>query len=177
VLALAEDPSQRLLERAKYLAIVSTNLDEFFQVRVAGLRAQFDAGVTAPASDGRTPREQLTEIRMQVLEQLRVQEGILHKEVLPALAERGIRMAAWAELDEIERARLQRVFEEQILPVLTPQAVDRAHPFPYVSNLSLNLAVVVRDASTGEPLRARKVPGLLPASTRCPTVRFPRSSS
>ncbi len=174
VLALAEDPSQRLLERAKYLAIVSTNLDEFFQVRVAGLRAQVDAGVTAPASDGRTPREQLAEIRMQVLEQLRVQEGILHKELLPALAERGVRLVSWAELDEIERTRLQRVFEEQILPVLTPQAVDRAHPFPYVSNLSLNLAVVVRDPSTGESRFARvKVPGLLPRFYALPDgVRF-----
>ena len=174
VLALAEDPSQRLLERVKYLAIVSANLDEFFQVRVAGLRAQVDAGVTTPASDGRTPREQLAEIRMQVLEQLRVQEAILHKDILPALAERGIRLAAWAELDEIERARLQRVFEEQVLPVLTPQAVDRAHPFPYVSNLSLNLAVVVRDASTGESRFARvKVPGLLPRFYPLPDgVRF-----
>ena len=95
VLALAGDPTQRLLERAKYLAIVSTNLDEFFQVRVAGLRAQVDAGVKAPASDGRTPREQLNEIRVQVQEQLRQQEGILHKELLPALAERGIRLTSY----------------------------------------------------------------------------------
>ncbi len=163
VLALAEDPAQRLLERVKYLAIVSANLDEFFQVRVAGLRARVDAGIATPASDGRAPREQLAEIRMQVLDQLRVQEAILHKEILPALAERGIRLVGWPDLDEIERARLQRMFEEQILPVLTPLAVDRAHPFPYVSNLSLNLAVVVRDASTAESRFARvKVPGLLP---------------
>jgi polyphosphate kinase len=163
VLALAEDPAQRLLERVKYLAIVSANLDEFFQVRVAGLRAQVDAGVTTPAPDGRGPREQLAEIRMQVLEQLRAQESLLHKEILPALAERGVKLVAWNELDEIERARLRRIFEEQILPVLTPQSVDRAHPFPYISNLSLNLAVVVRDASAGESRFARvKVPGLLP---------------
>lgn len=163
VLALAEDPRQRLLERVKYVAIVGSNLDEFFQVRVAGLRAQVDAGVTKPASDGRTPREQLAEIRLQVLEQLRVQEGILHKEILPALAEQRIRLAAWAELDATDRKLLQTVFEEQILPVLTPQAVDRAHPFPYVSNLSLNLAVVVRDPGSGDSRFARvKVPGLLP---------------
>jgi len=163
VLALAEDPAQRLLERVKYLAIVSANLDEFFQVRVAGLRAQVDAGVNAPSPDGRTPREQLAEIRMQVLDQLRAQEGLLHKEILPALAERRVKLVDWAELDEIERSRLRRIFEEQIQPVLTPQAVDRAHPFPYISNLSLNLAVVVRESSTSESRFARvKVPGLLP---------------
>ncbi len=163
VLALAEDPGQKLLERVKYLAIVGSNLDEFFQVRVAGLRAQVDAGVTRPASDGRTPREQLAEIRKQVLDQLRVQEGVLHKEILPALAENRIRLVGWAELDQIERDRLRSVFEEQILPVLTPQAVDRAHPFPYVSNLSLNLAVIVRETGSGESHFARvKVPGLLP---------------
>jgi polyphosphate kinase len=163
VLALAEDPAQRLLERVKYVAIVSSNLDEFFQVRVAGLRAQVDAGVTTPASDGRTPREQLAQIRMQVLDQLRAQENCLHKELLPALAERGLRLVSWADLDAVEHARFLQIFEEQILPVLTPQSVDRAHPFPYISNLSLNLAVVVRESGALESRFARvKVPGLLP---------------
>jgi len=163
VLALAEDPRQRLLERVKYLAIVSTNLDEFFQVRVAGLNAQVDAGVTQPAADGRTPREQLAEIRVQVLEQLRAQESLLQKELLPKLAEQRIRLVDWSQLDEIDRSRLARIFEDEILPVLTPQSVDRAHPFPYISNLSLNVAVVVRDAATGENRFARvKVPRLLP---------------
>ena len=163
VLALAEDPRQPLLERVKYLAIVSTNLDEFFQVRVAGLNAQVDAGVTQPAVDGRTPREQLAEIRVHVLEQLRAQESLLQKELVPKLAEQRIRLVDWSQLDEIDRSRLARIFEDEILPVLTPQSVDRAHPFPYISNLSLNLAVVVRDAATGENRFARvKVPRLLP---------------
>ncbi|HTO69275.1 MAG TPA: polyphosphate kinase 1 [Myxococcota bacterium] len=163
VLALAEDPRQPLLERVKYLAIVSTNLDEFFQVRVAGLNAQVDAGVTLPAIDGRTPREQLAEIRVKVLEHLRAQESVLGKELIPKLAEQRIRVVDWSQLDEIDRSRLARLFEDEILPVLTPQSVDRAHPFPYISNLSLNLAVVVRDAATGENRFARvKVPRLLP---------------
>jgi len=163
VLTLAEDPAQPLLERVKYLAIVSTNLDEFFQVRVAGLNAQVDAEMTQPAADGRTPREQLAEIRVQVLEQLRAQENLFAKELLPKLAEQRIRLVDWSQLDEIDRSRLARVFEDELLPVLTPQSVDRAHPFPYISNLSLNLAVVVRDVATGENRFARvKVPRLFP---------------
>jgi polyphosphate kinase len=163
VLSLAEDPAQPLLERAKYLAIVATNLDEFFQVRVAGLLAQVDAGVTRPGADGRTPRDQLAEIRLEVLEQLRAQESMLLKDLIPKLAEQRIRLVDWSGLDEVDRSRLARMFEDEILPVLTPQSVDRAHPFPYISNLSLNLAVVVRDPATGENRFARvKVPRLLP---------------
>ncbi|HTO05711.1 MAG TPA: polyphosphate kinase 1 [Myxococcota bacterium] len=163
VLALAQDPAQPLLERVKYLAIVSANLDEFFQVRIAGLHAQIDAGVTQPGADGRSPREQVAEARAQVLDQLREQESLLHKELLPKLAEQRIRIVDWSQLDEIDRSRLARIFEDEILPVLTPQSVDRAHPFPYISNLSLNLAVVVRDAASGENRFARvKVPRLLP---------------
>jgi len=163
VLALAENPAQPLLERVKYLAIVSTNLDEFFQVRVAGLLAQVDADMTQPSPDGRTPREQLAEIRMQVLEQLRAQESLLVKELVPKLAEQRVRLVDWSQLDETDRSRLARVFEEELLPILTPQSVDRAHPFPYISNLSLNLAVVVRDAASGESRFARvKVPRMLP---------------
>ncbi len=163
VLALAEDPGQRLLERVKFLAIVATNLDEFFQVRVAGLRAQVDVGVTTRSVDGHTPREQLVEIRVQVLEQLRTQYALLHKDLLPALAEQRIRLVDWSVLDERDRASLSQKFDEQVLPVLTPQSVDRAHPFPYISNLSLNLAVVLRDPAGAENRFARvKVPSLLP---------------
>jgi polyphosphate kinase len=163
VLALAEDPAQRLLERVKYLAIVNTNQDEFFQVRVASLHAQVDAGLTQPAPDGRTPREQLSEIRARVLDLLRAQEALFAKELLPKLAEQRVRIVEWASLDEGDRLRLARVFEDTMLPVLTPQAVDRAHPFPYISNLSLNLAVVVRDPATADNRFARvKVPGQFP---------------
>src|SRR5215468_5236443 len=123
VLALAEDPAQPLLERVKYLAIVSTNLDEFFQVRVAGLLAQVDAGVTRPGADGRSPRDQLSEIRIEVLEQLRAQEAVLLKELVPKLAEQRIRLIEWSGLDELDRSRIARVFEDEILPVLTPQSV------------------------------------------------------
>jgi polyphosphate kinase len=163
VLALAEDPAQPLLERVKYLAIVSTNLDEFFQVRVAGLLAQVDADMNQPSFDGRTPREQLAEIRIQVLALLRAQEDLLLKELVPKLAEQRVCLVDWSQLDELDRSRLARVFEEELLPILTPQSVDRAHPFPYISNLSLNLAVVVRDAASGENRFARvKVPRVLP---------------
>jgi polyphosphate kinase len=163
VLAMAEDPRQPLLERVKYVAIVASNLDEFFQVRVAGLRVQLDAGVLTPSSDGRSPATQLTEIRARVEEQNAAIEALLHKQLLPALAEQRIRICDWSGLNDSDRVRLARLFDEQVLPVLTPQSVDRAHPFPYISNLSLNLAVVLRDPASGENHFARvKVPGLLP---------------
>jgi polyphosphate kinase len=105
MLALGEDPRQPLLERVKYLAIVASNLDEFFQVRVAGLRAQVDAGVTTPSSDGRTPRQQLLEIRARVEAQHQAADALLHKELLPALAEQRIRLVDWASLQDSDRAR------------------------------------------------------------------------
>jgi polyphosphate kinase len=163
VLALAEDERVPLLERAKFLAIFSQNLDEFFQVRVAGLKDQVAAGVGGSSPDGRTSAQQLLDIRDRLdLLLPRMQAGFLDQ-VAPALAAAGIRLSSWAELDEDDEKFLVETFEERIFPVLTPLAVDPGHPFPYISNLSLNLAVVARDPEAGVRRFARvKVPSLLP---------------
>jgi len=161
VLALAEDPERPLLERAKFLAISNTNLDEFFQVRVAALKAQVEADVSVTSPDGLTPREQLAAIRAEVLRFTDRQAEAFTKGLLPGLAQSGIQICAWGELEEEDLAYLSRIYEQQIFPVLTPLSVDPAHPFPYISDLSLNLAAVVRDARTGEHRFARvKVPQL-----------------
>ncbi|MCU1426887.1 MAG: polyphosphate kinase 1 [Actinomycetia bacterium] len=163
VLALAEDRSLPLLERAKFLAIFSDNLDEFFQVRVSGLKEQVVAGVRTTSPDGLDQVEQLRAIRERVEELVTRQATTFTKDIAPALEEAGVTFADWELLDDDDRTRLTRIFEERIFPVLTPLAVDPAHPFPYISNLSLNLAVVVGDPATGEERFARvKVPSLLP---------------
>ena len=169
VLALAEDPNVPLLERAKFLAIFSTNVDEFFQVRVAGLKEQLAVGVRSTSPDGLDQVEQLRAIRARVEELVTRQAAAFTKDIAPALKEVGVEFSAWADLDADTRAQLTRVFDDRIFPVLTPLAVDPAHPFPYISNLSLNLAVVVRDHSTGEERFARvKVPPLLPRFVTVP---------
>ncbi|MGZ8734024.1 MAG: polyphosphate kinase 1 [Acidimicrobiia bacterium] len=169
VLALAEDASQPLLERAKYLAIFSQNLDEFFQVRVSGLQEQVRAGIRTRTPDEMDPLDQLRGIRVRVDELMRRQATVFAKEVAPALEDVGISFCDWDELDDSDRAYLVMVFEERVFPVLTPLAVDPAHPFPYISKLSLNLAVVVRDPDTDEERFARvKVPPLLPRFVELP---------
>jgi polyphosphate kinase len=169
VLALAEDPSLPLLERAKFLAIFSGNVDEFFQVRVAGIKEQLAVGVRSTSPDGLDQVEQLRAIRARVEELVARQATAFTKEIGPALQEAGVAFTAWDELDSDAQAQLTRVFEDRIFPVLTPLAVDPAHPFPYISNLSLNLAVVVRDRSNGEERFARvKVPPLLPRFVSVP---------
>ena len=163
VLALAADKAVPLLERVKFLAIVSQNLDEFFQVRVSGLREQLDAGVRATSPDGLDAGEQLRAIRARVEPLMELQAAIFNGEVAPALDEVGIGFCDWDVLSETDQEHLRGVFDERVFPVLTPLAVDPAHPFPYISNLSLNLAVVVRDPATHEERFARvKVPPLLP---------------
>jgi polyphosphate kinase len=169
VLSLADVPDTPLLERAKFLAIFSQNLDEFFQVRVAGLKDQVAAGLGVMTADGLRPEEQLAVIRERVLELIEHEERIHLDEVVPALAEAGIRVCAWSDLDDDDRLHLADVFEGQVFPVLTPLAVDPGHPFPYISNLSLNLGVLVRDPRTGEQRFARvKVPDLLPRFVELP---------
>jgi polyphosphate kinase len=163
VLSLAGDASVPLLERVKFLAIVSQNLDEYFQVRVSGLREQLDAGIRATSSDGLDSLEQLRAIRSRVEPMIERQATIFTKEVAPALEDVGVRICDWDELSAGDRVHLRGVFDERVFPVLTPLAVDPAHPFPYISNLSLNLAVVVRHPATREERFARvKVPPLLP---------------
>ncbi|MCU1376461.1 MAG: ppk [Actinomycetia bacterium] len=163
VLSAADGNASPLLERAKFLAIYSQNLDEFFQVRVAGLKDQVAAGLGAVSTDGLRPDEQLAVIRNRVLELQRHEERIFLEDLVPALREVGVVLSDWETLDDDDQAYLLEVFESLVFPVLTPLAVDPGHPFPYISNLSLNLAVLVRDPVTRERRFARvKVPDLLP---------------
>ena len=163
MLALAADEEVPLLERAKFLAIFSENLDEFFQVRVAGLKEQVSAGIGATSPDGLTPGQQLLEVRGRVERLVERQQRLFLDGVAPALAANGIRLSSWDELDDDDEKFMVETFERRIFPVLTPLAVDPGHPFPYISNLSLNLAILLRDPVTGERRFARvKVPDLLP---------------
>jgi polyphosphate kinase len=163
VLTLSEDERIPLLERAKFLAIFSQNLDEFFQVRVAGLKDQVAAGVAGSSPDGRSAGQQLLDIRDRLDVLLPRMHAAFLDQVAPALAEAGIHLSSWADLDEDDEKFLVETFEQRIFPVLTPLAVDPGHPFPYISNLSLNLAVIVRDPDAEVRRFARvKVPDLLP---------------
>ena len=163
VLQLSSDTEVPLLEQIRFLAIFSSNLDEFFQVRVSGLRDQQAAGISTPASDGRLPAEQLALVRDIVTDLVAEQERVLVHEIMPALREQGIELSAWHDLDDDDQAGLSERFRDRIFPVLTPLAVDLGHPFPYVSDLSLNLAVVLRDPRDERELFARvKVPNTLP---------------
>jgi polyphosphate kinase len=159
VLALAADNSLPLLERAKFLAIFASNLDEFYMVRVAGLKRRDEMGLSVRSADGLTPREQLRRIGEQTQQIATQHARVFLDSVRPALAEEGIRIVTWADLDSAERDQLSTYFTEQVFPVLTPLAVDPAHPFPFVSGLSLNLAVTVRQPEDGGTHFARvKVP-------------------
>jgi polyphosphate kinase len=163
LLDLAEDSGVPLLERTKFLAIFSELLDEFFQVRVAALEDQVAAGVRTRSVDGLRPGEQLKMIRTRVEVQVARQDAIFLDLIVPALAEAGVRLSDWSTLDDDDRVHLVDVFQREIFPVLTPLAVDPGHPFPYISNLSLNLVVEVQDPSSGERRIARvKVPPVLP---------------
>jgi polyphosphate kinase len=163
VLALAQDPGTPLLERVKFLAIFSQNLDEFFQVRVAGLKERVAAGVTRRSVDGRTASEQLDAILERAHDLVAQADEEFLGPICGGLAEVGIRFSSWSQLDEDDREWLTDEFQRRIFPVLTPLAVDPGHPFPYISTLSLNLGVIVSDPTTGERRFARvKVPSLLP---------------
>ena len=159
VLQLAEDEGAKLLERVKFCAIYTTNLDEFYMVRVAGLRDQIDAGVETPSQDGRTPSETIALIRERVLGLGRRLTDCFEGQLRPALAEHGIQLVGVGELDAERRAELAAHFQKTIFPALTPLAVAPGRPFPYISNLSLSLAVLVRDPVTDQTVFARvKVP-------------------
>src|ERR1700722_7189437 len=159
VLALAEDTSLPLLERAKFLAIFASNLDEFYMVRVAGLKRRDEMGLSVRSADGLTPREQLRRIGEQTQKIATRHAEVFLNSVEPGLAGEGIHIVTWADLDQAERDRLSTYFNEQVFPVLTPLAVDPAHPFPFVSGLSLNLAVTVKQPEDGGQHFARvKVP-------------------
>ncbi|QHC01798.1 RNA degradosome polyphosphate kinase [Epidermidibacterium keratini] len=158
VLASAENPDTPLLERAKFLAIFASNLDEFYMVRVAGLKRRESMGLRVPAADGLTPVQQLEMISAKTSD-LVARQTRCFDEVRPLLAAEGIEILAWDDLGDDEKSVMATYFTEQIFPVLTPLAVDPAHPFPYISGLSLNLAVVVREPGSGHERFARiKIP-------------------
>ncbi|NLU74113.1 RNA degradosome polyphosphate kinase [Streptomyces sp. HNM0575] len=162
VLELAEDEEVPLLERANFLAIFASNLDEFFMVRVAGLKRRIATGVATRSASGLQPREALEQIWTRSRELMARHAGCYQRDVAPALAAEGLHLLRWDALTDKEQARLFTLFRQRIYPVLTPLAVDPAHPFPYISGLSLNLAVVVRNPVSGHQHFARvKVPPLL----------------
>ncbi len=172
VLAMAEDASLPLLERAKFLAIFASNLDEFFMVRVAGLKRRDQMGLSVRSADGLSPREQLRLISQRTQELSHKHALVFSDAVRPELAAQGISVVNWADLTPAEHEKLTAYFHTQVFPVLTPLAVDPAHPFPYISGLSLNLAVAVVDTATGGEHFARvKVPDNV---ARMVTVRSER---
>ena len=177
VLELAEDPALPVLERANFLAIFASNLDEFFMVRVAGLKRRIVTGLAVPTNVGRSPQEVLADISADAHAlQLRHADAWT-SQVRPALADAGIEVISWDQLEDDERTRVSDYFQRQIFPVLMPLAVDPAHPFPYISGLSLNLAIRIRNAKTGRQEFARlKVPPMLPrfvdVSRHGDTVRY-----
>lgn len=163
VLHEACDPRTLLLERLKFLAIFSANLDEFFMVRIAALKQQVEAKVAQLSPDGRTPQQQLDDIRSTLSPLFTKQHQEFEEVLQPLLASHRIHILDYINLNQKQRTYLDHYFEEQIFPVLTPLAVDPSHPFPFISNLSLNLAVVVKNPDTEEEFFARvKVPSVLP---------------
>ncbi len=163
ILELAKDPAVPLLERAKFLSIFASNMDDFFMVRVAGLKRQLQAGLVSRSPDGLTAREQLGAIAAKVAPMAAEHARLFSEEIVPELAEAGIKLLRWNDLEPSQRDDMDLMFQERVFPVLTPLAVDSSHPFPYISNLSLNLAVLVRNPGTGRTSFARvKVPPLLP---------------
>ncbi|UCF68423.1 MAG: hypothetical protein JSV80_03765 [Acidobacteriota bacterium] len=169
VLEEALDERNPLLERIKFLAIFSSNLDEFFMTRVSGLRRQLTAGVLKAPPDGMTPAEQLKEIRERLLPLLALRETCWKSELLPRLREKKVNVLSYDELKNKQRKLLKRHFQSDIFPALTPLAFDPGHPFPHISNLSINLAVVINDPEAGERFARVKVPHMFPRLLRVPS--------
>ncbi|HKN87915.1 MAG TPA: polyphosphate kinase 1 [Nitrospiraceae bacterium] len=162
VLEEAEDQRHPLLERVKFLAIYATNLDEFFMIRISGLRCQLLGVATEAPPDGMTPSEQITAIRQELTSQLSRYQACWSQDLLPKLREAGIHMLHYDHLSITERERLRQYFLREVFPTLTPLAFDPAHPFPHISNLSFNLAVVVRDPERGACFARVKLPDVFP---------------
>jgi len=173
VLELAQDEEMAILERAKYLAIFASNLDEFFMVRIAGLKRRIAAGMAVKSASGSMPRELYDRVLGRAYELMQEHAATFTESVLPTLLASGIQVLRWEDVTTSERAHLTTLFETQVFPVLTPLAVDPSHPFPYISGLSLNLAVVVRNPESGHELFARvKVPPSLPRFIEVGTERY-----
>ena len=162
VLEEAMDERHPLLERIKFLSIFASNMDEFFMIRFSGLRRQLAAGVVEAPPDGMTPAEQLLAIRNELSPQLAQHADCWRKDLLPKLQQADIRVLCYDDLKRKQRKLLRRYFERQIFPALTPLAFDPGHPFPHISNLSLNLAVVINDPKVGQRFARVKVPGVFP---------------
>lgn len=174
VLEEARDSRHPLLERVKFLSIYGSNMDEFFMVRVSGLCRQLERGALEAPPDGMTPSEQLAGIRSHLERERRLVYGCWHDDLLPQLKEEGIGIVSHESLSAKKRRKLRAYFKRDIFPVLTPLAFDPGHPFPHVSNLSLNLAVVIRDGSKSERFARVKVPQVLPRLVRAPGGRRDR---
>ena len=173
VLDLATEAGIPLIERAKFCAIATTNLDEFFQIRVAALKDQVAAKIEEPTPDGRTATQQLADIALAVGALVARQDTVYHDQLRPALAEAGVSIVQWSELGAEDRKAMTEVYEQRVFPVLTPLAVDPSHPFPYISDLALSVAAFVRDPETMERRFARvKVPDLLPRLVPIDDERF-----
>ena len=173
VLELAEDPAVPLLERVRFAAIFASNLDEFFMVRVAGLKRRIVAGVAVPSASGLQPREVLAQIWRATTDLMQRHATLFRDEIVPALAEHEIELLRWADLRRDEQKKMKKLFKERVFPVLTPLAVDPAHPFPYISGLSLNLAVLVRNPKTHKEHFARvKVPPIFDRFVAVDDQRF-----
>ncbi len=174
VLHEAEDPSNPLLERLKFMAIFDSNLDEFFMKRIGGLKQQLASNLRELPPDSRTPRQQLAEIHAAVRPILERQRRLLNQELLPALRQHGLEILRWDELRASERRHLSNEFNRKLFPILTPLAFDPAHPFPFISNLSLSLAVCVKEPGDSELRFARiKAPHILPRWLQVPqTLRY-----
>ena len=179
LLDLVADPDLPLLERVKFLILFSERIDEFFQVQVAGLRRQVVAGIKSLALNGATPDQLLTDVRDSLERMVRRQEVLLLDEVSPALGHEGIELCDWDTLDGGDQAYLHEVFDRLILPVVTPLTVDPSHPFPYISNLSLNVGVDVRNRNDDTvPVRPGQGPaqrGAAAAPARRATASSPSS--
>ena len=173
VLELAENPDLPLLERTKFLAIFASNLDEFYMVRVAGLKRRIATGIAVRAASGMMPREVHDAVLRESQNLMQRQAKCFNNQILPALRDQDIEMVRWADLTDAEKKEMGQFFDTRVFPVLTPLAVDPAHPFPYISGLSLSLAVVVRNPDTGAELFARvKVPEMLDRFIQIGAQRF-----
>ena len=168
VLGEARDRAQPLLERVKFVAITHSNLDEYYMVRVSGLQQQVAAAMTDVSPDGMTSAEQLTVLRDRVGSMLSEAATLFQGDLLPALQQAGIEIGDYSALSRVQQRELKGYFERDVFPVLTPLALGPGHPFPHISNLSLNLAVVVRDPDLGERFARMKIPGVLPRFVPCP---------
>mgnify|MGYP000430142514 FL=1 len=176
VLELAEDPTVPLLERVRFLAIFSSNLDEFYMVRVATLMSKLENGVSAANVAGFTPIELMKQVSLRTNDLMERHSRVYQDEIEPLLKNEGIEFLHWDQLDDTERGYVTKLFHDRIFPVLTPLAVDPSHPFPYISGLSLNLAVIVKNPTSHEEFFARvKVPEILPrfiATAKSGSTRF-----